>query len=531
MRKYNKYIKNSALAVLTSFILSACSQDQMDSVNKDDSNPMDVQAKFVISDLETKTAFSTVGGDFSLYASVYIEHNGGTFNQLYNAELRNGDPTSSSTYNNVWNTTYESVKLAKLVIKKCTEEAGEKGNDVTLGIAKVLLAYNAAVLTDLFGDIPYTEAGVVDDKGIPVYRQPKVDKQEDIYKDIFKQLNEAIVLFEGEDAGVFGTVGKNDYYYPITNKNMLWKKAAYALKARYTMRLLGRSVDKTAALNDVIAFIDKSFTSASEELKFDKYDGGSQSNPLAAFTYSRYSLGGSQSLVDKLSSRKDPRLTQSFIPAYVRGVTPAPITDPTKLILVPNGGDVKQSQGTYSRLITDVSSAAPTLLMSYHEMLFLKSEAYVRLGDNLNAEKYLKEAITAGFANLSYSINSAFGTQDIKNLPVGFNLNDSVSNSYFTKEVKALFDAKPLKEVMNQKYLSMFGSGGESVETYNDYRRLLSLGDDVITLANPKNAEKKFPFRFVYGSSDVLANPAIKALTGDGYYVYSENVWWAGGTR
>mgnify|MGYP000221746936 FL=1 len=53
------------------------------------------------------------------------------------------------------------------------------------------------------------------------------------------------------------------------------------------------------------------------------------------------------------------------------------------------------------------------------------------------------------------------------------------------------------------------------------------LGENFVTLANTK----KFPLRMPYGNSDVVSNPELKAAYGDGQYVYSEPVWWAGGTR
>ena len=93
--------------------------------------------------------------------------------------------------------------------------------------------------------------------------------------------------------------------------------------------------------------------------------------------------------------------------------------------------------------------------------------------------------------------------------------------------MKPLFDANPLKEVMIQKYLAFWGASGESTETYNDIRRMKALGENFITLANPN----KFPLRCPYGSDDVLANPNVSAAQGDGQFVYSENVWWAGGSR
>ena len=81
---------------------------------------------------------------------------------------------------------------------------------------------------------------------------------------------------------------------------------------------------------------------------------------------------------------------------------------------------------------------------------------------------------------------------------------------------------------MNQKYLALYDE--EAIESYNDYRRLKAMGNEnLITLANPNKT--KFPLRFTYGTSDVTTNLNIKDAYGDGTYVYTENVWWAGGTR
>lgn len=51
----------------------------------------------------------------------------------------------------------------------------------------------------------------------------------------------------------------------------------------------------------------------------------------------------------------------------------------------------------------------------------------------------------------------------------------------------------------------------------------------VISLIHPKPSF--FPKRFGYGNSDVSISPNVKAAFGDGTYVYSEDVWWAGGNR
>ena len=62
---------------------------------------------------------------------------------------------------------------------------------------------------------------------------------------------------------------------------------------------------------------------------------------------------------------------------------------------------------------------------------------------------------------------------------------------------------------MIQKYLAFFGASGESLEAYNDYRRMKGANENLVELKNPLNSNK-FPLRFGYGADDVLANVASK---------------------
>ncbi len=96
MKKYKSIGKLLAVSFLTATIASACTEDAMDKINENPNNPLDAPAKFLITDLGVSTAFSTVGGDFSLYSSVYIEHETGISNQLYRAEVRSGEPTTAT---------------------------------------------------------------------------------------------------------------------------------------------------------------------------------------------------------------------------------------------------------------------------------------------------------------------------------------------------------------------------------------------------------------------------------------------------
>ncbi|MDR0713699.1 MAG: SusD/RagB family nutrient-binding outer membrane lipoprotein, partial [Bacteroidales bacterium] len=516
MKKYGIIVVFTA----ATFAAGGCTEDIMDDINKDNSKALYVSAKSIVSELITSTAFSTTGGDFSLYASIYMEHETGVHGQVFNAETRKGEPASSTTYDNAWVSTYTNIKNAKLVIAKCTEAGGlDEGNEVTLGIAKLLLACNAAILTDLFGDAPFTEAGETNPDGTPRYMQPRIEKQEDIYKDVLKLIDEALVCFNGTDNGVNGSTGANDYIYG-GNKEQ-WKKAAYGLKARYTMRLLGRSLNKNTDLQNIISFVNNSFTDAGEEFKFDHYDGETNVNPLFGFNYSREDFGASRSLLEKFVGLNDPRASRYFT------TTAKMITDPSKVFAAPNGNP-EQGQGNYDLSLVSYAITAPTQLLSYHELQFLKAEALARLGgnDNINeAKATLKKAVIAGFANLQTAVDAALDWWEIES---NADLSADVAETYFNDEVEPRFDARPLQEIAVQKYLAFAGASGEAIEAYNDYRRWKYMGEDFITLANPHNAIL-FPKRFSYGVSDVTNNPAIREAYGNGQYVYSEPVWWAGG--
>lgn len=516
MKRY-KFTASLLALALPALMLFSCSEDTMDEINRDKNHPTDVEAKFIMADLITATAFSTVGGDLSTYASAYMELETGIHNQLYNAEIRNTEPQSSTTYNNTWGSIYANLQYALIIIDKCSPDGSEPKNQITLGIGQILAAYNLAVLTDLFGDVPWTEACNLNE-----YMQPKIDTQESIYKAIMKYLDDALVNLNGSDASGLG--GK-DFIYG--GNATAWKKMANGLKARYTMRLINKSADKTGDYNKIIDYVNNSFQSAAEECKFNIYDGSSASNPLFGFTWSRDGLAASQSLMDKFVARNDPRATQAFMDADW-----TQITDVNDEGFAPNGTP-EQLQYYYNTSIACMAETAPTQLLSYHEVLYLKAEAQARLGQKDEAEKTLRMAVAAGFMNLQVAIQATIDSPTLGNyggIDAEVDLSPEVAAEYFDASVKQLFDANPLKEILVQKYLSFHGASGENVEAYNDYRRQQGGGETFVDLVNPNNATK-FPLRYSYGGDDVIANQNVKAAYGDGTYVYSEKVWWAGGTR
>jgi hypothetical protein len=472
-------------AAILAITLWSCSESIMDEINKDVNDPSDMESRLIITDAMTATAFSVVGGDFSFYASLYIEHNTGVFGQFYNADVRAAEPSASTTYNNSWNSIYNNMYGLKVIIEKCSAGGSEEGNYHTLGIAQILTALNLAFLTDGMGDVPWTEAlqpGII--------FTPVLDNQEGIYTDVFALLDDALVNLDKES--IFPSLGNQDLIFG--GDIDLWKKFAYGLKARYTMRLSY----KTPAYADVISLANQSFTSSSEQAEFN-YNGNTSKSPFYMMIQDRDYYGSSQSLHNKLVARNDKRDSVFFIP-HPKGNG--------ELIFAPNG-TATQVQNYYGR--SRISTiTAPTYLLSYHELEFLKAEAYVRNNNLALADSSLRLAVTAAFQKVNIGLSA------------------EVALDYFTKTVRPRFNSNPLSEVMIQKYIAFYEE--EAFEAYNDYRRLKAMGNNVISLDNPFNTTS-FPLRFSYGSADVTTNVNVRNAYGNGTYVYSENVWWAGGTR
>jgi hypothetical protein len=477
-----KNIKLTITALMALFLFQSCSEDKMDEINENVNNPENVPTKFAITDVMTASAFTITGSDYSFYAGVYSELNAGNHNQMYSAQIRKGEPQLAATYNNTWGESYAQLRTLKIIIEKCTT-GEEKGNYRNLGIAQILYAYNLAILTDLFGDIPLSEAlqpGVI--------FQPKLDKQEAIYGVVFQMLNDGIANLN--KTTTFPNLNKQDLIYG--GDSTKWKKAANGLLARYTMRLSLKKADYQGVIN----YVNASFTSAGDELK---YVNAGVPNPYARFELDRGAISVAKSFYDTMLANG---------PSDVR----------TTAFFTTNGGEVvpfDNSQLNPLELQDNYSISAimdernPIYMLSYHELLFLKAEAQARLG--------LAEAQT--------TMNAAIEAAFTKEQKVQFTI--AQANTYIAS-IGTLTGNALLKKIMVEKHISFYEN--EGIESYNDIRRLQAMGNgDFIPMVNPR--PNQFPQRFGYGQSDVAANNNIKAAFGDGSYVYTEKVWWAGGTR
>ncbi|MEG2219568.1 MAG: SusD/RagB family nutrient-binding outer membrane lipoprotein [Muribaculaceae bacterium] len=494
-------IKKYLLIGLVSLIATSCSEDAMDSINKDTHNPPagEVPTKFQITDGIVATAFSTSSGLYAWYASSFTEQEFGTGNnQAMRIELRNRIETMSSTaYNNEWNGTYSNLRNLKEIMDKCNIKGGtENGKIDILGMAQMLTALNFGILTDLHGDIPCSEAL----KG-QANLQPNLDKQSDIYKNtIFKNLDDAIANFEiamskVNDKGEYTIQNAGSQDFLFKNNHKEWLATAHALKARYLLHTLKINPE---VLVDVVKEAEAAIALDFAGASLDIFNEGATNNPWTAYYWSRMYTGSSKTVIDLMNARNDGRVS-----VYNFNMM---------------GNDVYGTPGdeTQARLTEALNApawlnvgAADINLISSQELYFILAEAKARLGQN--AESAFKQGVEASFEDYA-----EFGK-------VG-------EPAAYITSIMAKFTAQPLAEIMVQKYLSQCRD--EQIEAYNDIRRCIAVdGASFVKMTNPKNADNNWPQRFPYGNSSVLANPHMTQAYGDGTYIFTEKVWWAGGER
>ena len=493
-----KYLFGLALATM---LFSSCSEDMLDRINKDETSKTadKVAAKFQLTDAEVSTAFSTVNGAYAWYVSSYTEQLFGTGNnQMMKAELRNPSETASAaTFNNEWNSTYSNLHNIYQMIEKCSEGGINASQSDILGEALILNAINWGVLTDLHGDVPFSECF----KGISA---PKVDTQESIYTAILAMLDQAQTAL----AAGGNNAGEQDIIYGGDTKK--WSAFGHAVKARYLLHTYGRN---KSVLSEVVkeaqAAIDGGFTGCYLKV----FNGVTADNAWSAYQWSRYYIGSNKTVDDLMLEREDPRE-----PIYNMDMSGE------NIIGEPGNSD----QATLVQALNEPAwlenGAANLVIMSESELYFILAEAQAMLGQDAKdafqkaVKSNVKEYFAIGGGVIEESIDDA-GIQE------------------YIDNITPLFEADPVKEIRIQKYLAQ--TRGEVIETYNDMRRIIYTdGKYPVEMKNPNNTSSvgnRWPLRLPYGDSDVVSNPNVTAAFGSGneagMFIFTENVWWAGGNR
>lgn len=456
-------------------IFSGSSCKKFLDVNKDPNNPTDVSEALILAPVEIEIATNVAGGSFSLQningiaviTSYWTQQI--ALNQLQ--PQVDGYKIAQDDVDQPWLTIYSGILQNLKIMNGKAQTSGNHSYGV---IAKILTAYTLGVTTDMWGDVPYSNA--FDGNFKPTY-----DKQEDIYKTLQDLLDAAIA--ENQDpAGV--APGTDDFIYGGDMSN--WEKFAYTLKARYYMHLTnapGYTPAAQAAL--ALTALAKGFTSEADEANFAAYgDAPNKENPW--YVNTTPDQGGvvlASTFIDTLLKRNDPRLP--VIATQANGIYLGRVisTDPD-----PDPGVYSVINSFYADI------AAPLSIVNYSEALFLKAEATFRISGAAAATPIYNDAIKSHIAKLGLDVTSAGVV------------------AYLTSR-GSLTDANALQRIMEEKSIANF----LSIENYNDWRRT--------GFPTLKAVQKPFtptiPLRFPYPLAEVTSDPQPAHAA-----KITDPVWW-----
>ncbi len=139
----------------------------------------------------------------------------------------------------IWSNYYTMLpNLRELERRFETYDASNPGVKNMMAMEKIILACKTFKVTDLFGDIPFSEAGYGFSNLNMLH--PKFDSQESIYKTLLNELKWAVeninIQATGEEP--FLTFRKFDNLFFGDLKK--WKKFANSLRLRYAMRMVNK---------------------------------------------------------------------------------------------------------------------------------------------------------------------------------------------------------------------------------------------------------------------------------------------------
>lgn len=383
--------------------------------------------------------------------------------------------------------TWDALYYAMADISDMKKLAVQQGSSEYQGVANVLLAYHLNLVSDLWGNAPFSEAFN------PNTLTPKYDSQEDLYKTSNALLDSAI-----QQLAITTATIKLSTTNDLIHKGVrtAWLKTAYALKARNLIK-----VSKTTSYNPaaVLNAIDNAYTSNADDAGMASF---SLRNPWAQVSRNNASLtlGGwlSEQFVDHLNG-----VTYGVFDPRIRKITdPNPV--PTHGLWVgtvngagnrPPGNNTVKDENYVDSTSPWTADISPILIVTYAEMKFIEAEAALTTNPT--------RAYTAYLAGINANM-------DKLQVPAG-----PEKTAYLTA-VSVGSAALTRAMVMREKYVATY----LNPEAWNDARRYDYAYKD-FTL--PVNAVlPTFIRRLAYPSGERSKNgmniPSIGPL--------SEKLWW-----
>lgn len=435
------------------------------------------------------------------------------------------NPAYTSAY---WERSYdEQIKRIVDVVETTREKEGYSNLH---HIARIWKALAFERLTDLYGDVPYFEAGMGYYTGV-LY--PQFDSQESIYLDLLKEVDEAVTALNTSEGGVTGDM----VYGGDIDK---WKRFGNTLMLRMAMRLT--KVDDAVARQYAEKAVGKTMISNEDNarIKHDEAGGrATQNRNTQVFLdggQEHYYVKWSNTFINKLKEAGDPRLkvaVTGLYPLTSDGGIPASGNQNSAFNTsfsvqkgMPNGLDLSgiagrdvSSDPSYTAM-SDYSSphpvmlsrVAPTFVLTYAESEFLLAEAAVRWGIGGSATDHYKNGVVASITFLN-QWGAALG------------VSDSEANSF--AEGLSFSNADGLK-LISEQYWIHTSICFNFYESWFNWRRT---GYPELTPINYVNnaTNGTIPRRFPYPAAEESTNPAnyreaVARISGGD--VLTSRVWW-----
>src|SRR5690606_12925358 len=290
----NIFKKLPLIAVMGGIIFATGCDSDFEEINTDPDRPTVISEDLQLGAIE-RTLINRRYDYFlaNEAASNWVQH---TSQPVYNDADRYFPRTGS--IDNLWIDLYINVIADADEMYRLAEEAG---NPAIQGTALTLKAVAYQTLTDVFGNIPFSEAN----KGLSDGNyNPKYDSQRDVYAGIFELLDEAIAKF---NAG--GTINSDQDLIYGGNISK-WIKFATSVKFRAMMRVSDTDLFSASAIQSMIAS-GNLITSVTDNA-FISYTGESSPNinPVYGIALNsrqeEWCVG--ESLVEFMKAESDPRL-------------------------------------------------------------------------------------------------------------------------------------------------------------------------------------------------------------------------------
>ncbi|MFZ5939865.1 MAG: SusD/RagB family nutrient-binding outer membrane lipoprotein [Bacteroidota bacterium] len=426
--------------------------------------------------------------------------------------------------NNTWSSFYASsgMDIATLI------SIGESTlNDNYRGVGLVLQVYVSSVLTDLFGDIPYTQAwkgGAAEAILLPEY-----DSQADIYADMIAKLDTANAILDPDGLEISGDI-------LFGNDIVLWKKFANSLKLRLLLRESGK-VDVAAKMTEVFNDPDTYpiFESNADNAALQYLGSAPNNHPINENRKTRDDHRVSATLINLLyADAASPDYRVSVYANLADGVG--------DYVGLPNGmlsadaaafnGNGLANTSTIGDYFTEATT--PGMLMSYAELQFIIAEAAVKgyiPGGHAIADSFYKKGIVGSYEQY-ISVFPDVLDEVWRPTFESWGMTDEDIFEYALQDFKDwggwwpldTDDAVALEQIGTQRWVATFDQG---LQSWFEWRRT---GYPALTPAVDGVLGGKIPERVYYPSDEYARNnanvTAAAAAQGSSTSDLLTPVWW-----